>query len=138
MNETGLDVTENDDHPVWICPRFAILPACSQDAEGAPKAVANIQWFGSMQLLTLLRQHNGTGSCPYGQRKIRGAVGSTRERTGLLKVVLIVVFDWSIELIWLLDPAACTYGPSDVGQHNRGSPEELPNLRDDPGCTMQR
>ena len=51
MNETGLNVTDNDDLPLWICLQFALLPECSPDAEGAPKAVANIQWFGSMQLL---------------------------------------------------------------------------------------
>ena len=51
MNKTGLDVTENDILPVWIGLRFALLPACRQDAEGAPKAVANIQLSASMQLL---------------------------------------------------------------------------------------
>ena len=51
MNETGLDVIGHDSLAVWICLYFALLPACSQDAEGAPKAVANIQSSVSVQLL---------------------------------------------------------------------------------------
>ena len=44
--ETGLDVLENDGLAVWICLHLKLLPACSQDAEGAPKAVANIRLSG--------------------------------------------------------------------------------------------
>ena len=44
--ETGLDVLENDGLAFWICLHLKLLPACSQDAEGAPKAVANIQLSG--------------------------------------------------------------------------------------------
>lgn len=51
VNETGLDVVDHDGLPVWICLHFSLLPACSQDAEGAPKAVANIQSSVSVQQL---------------------------------------------------------------------------------------
>ena len=120
----------------FLCGFAYNLHSCQNAArtpKGRPKLSRTYNGLGRCSCYTLIQRHQGPDNCPNGRYKVTRAVINERERTGLLKVVLIVVFDWSIVLIWLPDPAACTYGPNDVGQHNRGSSEEFPYLRHQPG-----